>query len=190
MNSSARPADLNLANWDLGGPVSEWSYQHTDKLFPTERLVPAMTASPTTQPIATDAPPELAHDLESGRVHGITILAGGQAVFRWPQKPAGPHLLMSVSKVFVSLAIGILVDQGKLDYTDAVRDYLPELGEQWEPCLVQHLLDMTSGVDCPEVGDPGAYSDPEHPFYQFEASLGWRPAGRSVSPYDLVLGYN
>lgn len=165
MNSSARPADLKLANWDLGGPVSEWSYRHTDKLFPTVRLVPPTTASASPQPIETDAPPELVGDLESGRVHGITILAGSQAVFRWPDEPAGPHLLMSVSKVFVSLAIGILADQRDLDYRNPVREYLPELGEQWEPCLVQHLLDMTSGVDCPEVGDPGAYSDPEHPFY-------------------------
>lgn len=96
---------------------------------------------------------------------------------------------MSVSKVFASLAVGILNEQSALDYCRPVRAYLPELGHQWHACLVQNVLDMTSGVDCPEVGDPGAYRDPTHPFYQFEASLGLRPATRSESPYDLVLGY-
>lgn len=96
---------------------------------------------------------------------------------------------MSVSKVIASLAVGILTEQRALDYRRPVRAYLPELGSQWQPRLVQHVLDMTSGVDCPEVGDPGAYRDPMHPFYRFEASLGLRSAARAESPYDLVLGY-
>lgn len=185
-----RPAKLNLTNWDLGGPVSEWSYRHTGELFPTERLIPGTRVTDGDHPPGSEVPDALANELGSGRVSAITILSGGRTVFRWPNEPAAPHLLMSVSKVFASLAIGILADLGTLDYDRPVRDYLPELGSQWQPCLVQHVLDMTSGVGCPEVGDPRAYSDPEHPFYQFEASLGWRPASQSSSPYALMLGYD
>ena len=66
--------------------------------------------------------------------------------------------------------------------TTRLRDHLPELSEQWNPCTVRDVLDMASGVQCPEVGDPGAYLDPSHPFYQFEASLGWRDTGQVTTP--------
>src|SRR5947209_17922064 len=46
---------------------------------------------------------------------------------------------------------------------------------------------MASGIDCPEVDGEGAYTDPGHPFYRFEASLGWRP-GPDTSTYSLVAG--
>ena len=49
---------------------------------------------------------------------------------------------------------------------------------------------MASGIDCREIDVPGAYDDPGHPFYRFEASLGWRPAvdGTVPSPYELRGG--
>lgn len=96
---------------------------------------------------------------------------------------------MSVSKVVASLIIGILAGRGDLDYDEPIRTYLPDLGQQWEPCRLIDVLDMASGVACPEAGDPGSYLDPDHPFFQFEASLGWRPAMRVDSPFDLVLSY-
>ncbi|HVB43831.1 MAG TPA: hypothetical protein VNF47_14170 [Streptosporangiaceae bacterium] len=45
-----------------------------------------------------------------------------------------------------------------------------------------------SGIGCLEVDAPGAYTDPGHPFYRFEASLGWRPAGVGPvpSPHEVV----
>jgi len=44
---------------------------------------------------------------------------------------------------------------------------------------------MASGIDCPETESSGAYTDPYHPYYRFEASLGWRP-GPDTSTYSLV----
>jgi CubicO group peptidase (beta-lactamase class C family) len=100
------------------------------------------------------------------------------------------HLLMSVSKVVASLAVGLLEAAGKLAYESSVRDYLPELSEQWNSCTVIDVLDMASGVQRPEVDDPGAYRDPSHPFYRFEASLGWRdPGGEHLTPYELVTRF-
>ena len=187
--SSVRPSELDLTNWDLGGPVSEWSYRHAAELFETRRLAPGTRVSESSRAVDSKIPADLAEELGSGRVAAITILAGGRTVFRWPDGPTVPQLLMSVSKIIASLAIGLLADADKINYADPVRDVLPELGNQWQGCSVRHVLDMTSGVACPEVGDPGAYSDPGHPFYRFEASLGWRPPDRTTSPYELVLGY-
>ena len=95
---------------------------------------------------------------------------------------------MSVTKVVVSLAAGTLVQQGLLSADDPIRRYLPELSDDWETCSVGDVWDMASGVECREIGDPGAYCDPAHPFYRFEATLGWHPTTRE-SPYDLVRGF-
>jgi hypothetical protein len=51
---------------------------------------------------------------------------------------------------------------------------LPELGDSgWAGISDHAVLDMTSGIDCLENDSPGAFTDPAHPFYRFEASLGW-----------------
>jgi hypothetical protein len=92
----------------------------------------------------TTVPAGLAQELGTGLISGLTIIASGRTVFRWPDSPAGQHLLMSVSKVFTSLAIGLLADHGELDYDDSVREHLSGLGSQLESCLVLHVLDMTS----------------------------------------------
>ncbi|HEY9290859.1 MAG TPA: serine hydrolase domain-containing protein [Microlunatus sp.] len=189
MITAGRPDDLTLANWDLGGSVSAWSYRHADQLFWTQPLTPGLPSIEDDHGPRTAIPDTLGDQLSSGLVSAITIRAGGRTVFRWPDEPTGRHLLMSVSKIFASVAIGLLADRGDLEYDRSVRDYLPELGVQWQPCQVRHVLDMTSGVECAEVGDPGAYLDPDHPFYRFEASLGWRPAVVATSPYDLVRSY-
>jgi CubicO group peptidase (beta-lactamase class C family) len=128
--------------------------------------------------------------LHTGLVSALTILSGGGVIYRWGDGRSRRHLLMSVSKVVASLAVGLLEAAGKLAYECSVRDYLPELSEQWSSCTVLDVLDMASGVQCPEAGDPGAYRDPSHPFYRFEASLGWRdPGGEHLTPYELVTRF-
>jgi CubicO group peptidase (beta-lactamase class C family) len=81
---------------------------------------------------------------------------------------------MSVAKVFASTALAILADRGQLDPSQPVDVYLPEVvGSGWEGVAVQDVLDMASGIDCLEMTE-GAYSDPSHPYYEYEASLGWQ----------------
>jgi CubicO group peptidase (beta-lactamase class C family) len=103
-------------------------------------------------------------------------------------RPDDRHLLMSVTKAFTSAVIGILEGRGLLDLSRPVDTVLPELaGSGWAGVTGQDVLGMASGIDCPEVGSPGAYTDPGHPYYRFEASLGWRP-GPETSTYSLVAG--
>jgi len=58
----------------------------------------------------------------------------------------------SVSKMFVSLAILKLQEEGKINLNDKVRDLAPEIAFEnpWEktaPVLVEHLLEHTTGWD-------------------------------------------
>jgi CubicO group peptidase (beta-lactamase class C family) len=126
----------------------------------------------------------------SGPVSGMVVVQAGRIVFeRYPRmEPGDCHLLMSVTKAFTSVVAGTLERRGLLDLGQPVDAVLPELsGSGWAGVTGQDVLDMASGIDCPEVGSAGAYTDPDHPFYRFEASLGWRP-GPDTSTYSLVAG--
>jgi CubicO group peptidase (beta-lactamase class C family) len=182
------PEGMTLTNWDLGGPISDWAYSHTREWMRTAELSTGLRG-PTLVSAPRELPEFVRNEVESGRVAGFTALVDGAVAHRWPEHGAGDRLLMSVSKVAASLAIGILVERGLADYDAPIRSYLPQLDSQWDTCTLLNVLDMASGVNCPEVGDPGAYQNPNHPFFQFEASLDWRPRVRQATPYQLVSRY-
>lgn len=52
----------------------------------------------------------------------------------------------SVSKQFTAAAALLLVQQGKLALTDAVRKYVPELPDYGKPITIAHLIHHTSGL--------------------------------------------
>lgn len=188
MPRSERPPGLDLTTFDS----SAWSYANADTLFPSVELTPGLLTPESAgekRDDALDQLPELQRELAAGRVAALTILHRGQLAYRWGAGQA-PRLLMSVSKVVASLVLGRLIDAGRIDPTAEMRDILPELSSSWAGCQVQHVCDMASGVQCPEVTDPAAYTDPRHPFYIFEASLGWRPASTPISPYGLVCQFD
>jgi len=67
--------------------------------------------------------------------------------------------LASLSKPFTAMAIMMLKEQGKLQYTDDISIYLPEL--PYKGITVYHLLTHTSGIiEYEDLFKP--YWDPEH----------------------------
>jgi len=70
--------------------------------------------------------------------------------------------IASMTKPIVAVAVAILADEGKLDYADAVEDFLPEFANQWlvsertretralvrpeRPITIHDLLTHTSGL--------------------------------------------
>lgn len=85
-------------------------------------------------------------------MHGFTILRHGciAAEGYWaPQRPEWKHRMYSTSKSFVSVAIGMLQDEGKLSIQDKVVDYFPDkLPEKVHPYIadatVRDLLMMAT----------------------------------------------
>ncbi len=191
-----RPTDLTLANWDLGGPPSAWAYLHAGELLPSVDIAPAprpVELDHAEQPEIAQFPVQPGISLEeyvhSAPVSGIVVVSGGQIVFeRYPRmRPDDRHLLMSVTKVSTSAIVGILERRGLLDLSRPADSYIGELaGSGWAGVTVNDVLSMASGIDCLEIDSPGAYTEPGHPFYRFEASLGWRPAGGEPNTYDLI----
>ena len=186
MAAHGLPPGVTLANWDLGGEPSAWAYLHAGDLLPSVQIPAARP--PAGLDVAEQAAigrfivePGVTLDdyVTHGPVSGIVIVLGGRIVFeRYPRmRPSQRHFLMSVTKAFTSVLVGILEQRGALDLRRPVAAVIPELaGSGWARVPAGDVLAMASGIDCLDDNSPGACTDPGHPFYRFEATLGWRPA--------------
>lgn len=93
------------------------------------------------------------------------------------------HSLQSITKTFAHLALGRLVESGKVDLARPVGHYVPEAGDAYASASVQQVLDMAVASNfaedyeapyspCPPHGAPVGYA-------RQEIAMGWRlpPAG-------------
>jgi CubicO group peptidase (beta-lactamase class C family) len=63
--------------------------------------------------------------------------------------PVKPETLMqagSIGKQFVSAAIMMLVEEGKISLDDSLTKYFPDAPATWKPILIKNLLSHTSGL--------------------------------------------
>jgi CubicO group peptidase (beta-lactamase class C family) len=178
--------EVNIQNWDDGGPVSHFAFLHTSEVFPTA-VIPR--AGPLTA--LEDAPnPAVGSYVVSGGddrrltldqyiaeghgIDGFIVLHHGRVAYeKYPRMRAqDKHLLMSVTKVFIGTAVGLLEDRGKVDIQRGIGEYVRGLrGTAWEKVTVRDVLEMSSGME----GAGESYTDPTNKHYQYEASLGWLP---------------
>jgi CubicO group peptidase (beta-lactamase class C family) len=79
-----------------------------------------------------------------------------------PVKPETVFQTGSVGKQFVSAAIMMLVEEGKVSLDDSVTKYFPEAPASWKPILLRNLLSHTSGLAEYESDDR---TGPNGPFY-------------------------
>lgn len=68
----------------------------------------------------------------------------------------------SVGKQFVSAAIMMLVEEGKISLDDSITQYFPDAPATWKPILVKNLLSHTSGLSEYESDER---TGPKGPFY-------------------------
>jgi len=192
--------EWTLDNWDEGGPLMHyvflhmsefWNHSLIDRGGPVRDLPPALRDDvagfvATTQ----DGDVALADYVEHSTVNGALVVHKGRIVFEsYPHmRQTDKHNYMSVSKLFAATLVAILEDRGVIDVDTSIDTYLPSLtGSGWEGVPVIDILDMASGIGCLE-GDEDAYTNPEHCYYQFEASLGWLgpTADTPDSTYDYI----
>jgi CubicO group peptidase (beta-lactamase class C family) len=79
-----------------------------------------------------------------------------------PVKPETIFQSGSVGKQFVSAAIMMLTEEGKLSLGDSIAKYFPDAPAAWKPILVKNLLSHTSGLAEYESEDR---TGPKGPFY-------------------------
>lgn len=100
-------------------------------------------------------------------------------------RPDTLHLMMSCSKSFTSVLIGIYIHQGILEPAELLTTYIPELhGTGFEGATLQQALDMRVGVKFSED-----YGDLDGDWRSCEVATGWRePEIGYCGPRDMV-GY-
>jgi CubicO group peptidase (beta-lactamase class C family) len=87
--------------------------------------------------------------------------------------PEQLHTIMSITKTTMNLALGRLIDDGRVDVDAPVKEYLPEVGSGYAEATVQQVLDMNVVNDYSED-----YEDPACSAFASETTCGWRlPAG-------------
>ena len=90
-------------------------------------------------------------------IHYISVMRRGRVCMeavRKPFDPDTPHQLFSVSKSFVSAAVGIAAGEGRLGLEDRLIDFFPEYAKTAHPLMARtrlcDLLSMQSGfAECP-----------------------------------------
>ena len=215
----------NMDIWDEGGPLMRYVFMNMSEFWNHSiinrgGLVRELPMAPrddvaTFMTTTQDGEITLTDYVNSSTVNGAMVLHKGRVVFEaYPNMRAkDKHNYMSVSKGFAATLIAKLEERELIDVGESIETYLPSLkGSGWEGVPVLDILDMASGIGCLE-GDEDSYTNPDHCYYQFEASLGWvqptaetpdsphkyiarlvshRPAGEAyeyTSPNTFVLGW-
>lgn len=212
-------------NWDEGGALMRYVFLNmpefwnhsvisrggTTRALPLNERKDVANFSTTTD----DGEKSLQDYVHNSTTTGALVLHHGEIVFEaYPRmRQQDKHLYMSVSKAHAATLIAMLEDRELIDVTKGVESYLPSLQKSgWAGVSVLDVLDMSSGIGCLE-SEEDAYSNPDHCYYQYEASLGWlrataatmdspfaymetlkahRPAGEAfeyTSPNTFILGW-
>lgn len=135
-------------------------------------------------------------------VTSMVILKDGQLVdeYYWNGHDKDrTHLQMSQTKSFTAMTAGILADQGLIDKTKLVSEYLPELkGSGLGDATVQEVADMRSGIkiefspgklwddrmtNVQEWNGPNAYPELSS-ILDFAATIGQHPEKPTGKYYD------
>lgn len=147
-------------------------------LFPTPRanaqdssasasaLTPAQIAS-INHYVTTEMAKEHIPGAEVGIYHrGRILLAKGYGFadleFNAPVKPQTLFQSGSVGKQFVSAAIMMLVEEGKVSLDDSITKYFLDAPPSWKPILIKNMLSHTSGLG---EYESETRTGPNGPFY-------------------------
>jgi CubicO group peptidase (beta-lactamase class C family) len=173
MVGSPPPADKRVTIENLMlAPFNRWSLRHLREIVPT-RGVPnsGSLAILNEQPIDLSGIEVSFPDgrtvavgpwLESSYTDGFIVLHKGNVVYERyfnDQTPLTQHLMFSVTKSFTGTIALMLIEQGLIDETRTVGDYVPELVDTaFGDATIRHMLDMTNSIEYIEdYDDPDAH---------------------------------
>jgi len=176
-----RRFDPTFSEWSRGGDFTRYVYLHMSEFWP--QIVLRRNGPIRSLPVDPGAgignvtvsveagETTLADYVENSAVDGALVVHDGRIVFEaYPRMlPTDRHIWFSVSKTIVSTAMAILEDRGRIDVSRPIDSYLkPLAGTAWEGIPVIDILDMASGIDCPEV-----QYEPDSCFWAFYDAFGW-----------------
>ena len=120
--------------------------------LPRTTATPEVTAAVDSFVLATQTRPVKPDSIS---LHSIMILKNGEVVYeKWfnDYTPEKPHAMFSVSKTFTATAVGLAINEGKLNLNDSVVKFFPDKlpadpSDNLKAMTVRDLLTMTCGHD-------------------------------------------
>jgi CubicO group peptidase (beta-lactamase class C family) len=151
---------VTLDNFLLA-PFNRWSLRHLREIVPTRSVPNGDSVSFLNErPIDLSGLEVSFPDgrtvavgpwLESSYSDGFIVLHKGDVVYERyfnGQTPLTQHLMFSVTKSFTGTMALMLIEQGLIDETKTVRDYVPELVDTaFGDATIRHILDMTNSIE-------------------------------------------
>lgn len=151
-------------------PYNRWTLQHLREFVPTRGVATGdsvahlksnpMDLSDLEVSFPDDRMVRVGEWLESAFTDGFIVLHDGEVVYEHyfnKQLPSTQHLMFSVTKSVTGTLMLMLLEQGLVDGSALVGEYVPELADTaFGDATVQHMLDMTNSIDYVED-----YYDPE-----------------------------
>lgn len=170
-------------------PTTRWAFSHMREFTPTARVAGAGGAALLRTidgdlggvrftPLGREGTISVDEALLEAFTDGILVLHRGTVVFeRWfgVTGPETRHIAFSMTKSFVGTLAEMLVEEGRLDPSAPVLDYVPELaGSGFADATLRQVMDMTTAIDFSED-----YADPSSGIGALSAALALtpRPAG-------------
>ena len=200
---SAAPGGLPYvthSNW-LRPEVNTRSFQQVERLMPTSTVdrgdgpTSALPMEPTDLsgfefPDQYGVTRDFEGYLRDGHVDALLLWQDGalrQAVYRNGHTLRTRHIAFSVTKSFTGLLAEMLIDDGVLDDTALIPQYVHELdvpGGAYTDATLRNVLNMEIGIDFTEI-----YDDPTSSIRQFGYASGMRRARPGEAQFDDLYSY-
>ena len=198
-NAGLEQSRVTAGNWQEPESL-RWSFLHMDELFPTASIEATRSRATELQENPRDfrglkvtlpdgSASTVAEILAATNTDAWMVLHGNEIraqEYFGGMNPGTRHLLMSVSKSIVSTVVGVLVAQGKVDTSERIDHYIPELAASgYRGATVRDVLDMRSGIRFSEE-----YLDESSEVRQLDRAVGWAPrsAGDAATLKEFLAG--
>ncbi len=187
-------------NWGYP-PFNRKSFQHMQSLFPTARIRRDANNMPNIRQDRQDvlsmefigldgkAAGTYGDLIENTHTDALLVMHDGVCVvehYTNGMNKDSLHLVNSITKTFIGMLAGILIDEGVLDSEQLISKLVPELAgtDAWERTTLRHCLDMTAGVEYVED-----YGDRNCHFWKETATVGWRPKLAEEQKADTLIEF-
>jgi CubicO group peptidase (beta-lactamase class C family) len=172
----------------------------TSERMPSAELDPGGPATPIPQGDRLDVDALVFTDPLTGRpmaggqfldrrlyADALAVLHDGRLVYetyRDGMAEADRHVAHSCSKTLTTMMVGIAIEEGALDPSHPIAEYVPELAAlpAWAPVTLEHVLDMATGIDFEEH-----YERPDSMYWRYAHAVGYY-AGAAPS-HGSTLGF-